>query len=362
MRRARRSLSLLLLSLLSACDGGDAPLAEPHEMRLTIAHGKGIRDTVRSSQDPADLLQTDSVIVQVWAQLDAGGSATGPGAEARIPPVEIVWRTLEPWCRAERSTTPAGRENTASNRLYVPMVAGQCRLVAEGVVNGFVFGSDTTVAGFAPGPTASFSVRPLIPVVMPYATHLRLQVSDLKDEHGNAILQLADVRLTLNAAPATITADDTLIYATGEGVATATVRGGTAARETRILALRDVRDDWRLSWSCYDAPLADGAHADSARYVMDPAEAGYASMSARGPVVRFVGTLTTRMWVRGEPVRESSVPFTLRNAAQWAGWLEWAPGQTSMMTATGYAGGSLCDPGPQGSTWARWSPVVADRL
>lgn len=362
MRRARRSVSLLLLSLLSACDGGDAPLAKPNELRLTIVNGKGIRDTVRSSKDPADLLQEDFVVVQVWAQLDAGGSATGPGAEARIPPVEVVWRTLEPWCRAERSTTPAGRENTASNRLYVPTVAGQCRLVAEGMVNGFVFGSDTTVAGFAPGPIASFSVRQLIPVVMPYATNVRLQVGDLKDEHGNAISPLADVRLTLTAAPAAITADDTLIYATGEGVASATVRGGTATRETRILALRDVRDDWRLSWSCYDAPLADGAHADSARYVMDPADAQYASMSARGPVVRFVGTLTTRMWVRGEPVRESSVPFTLRNAAQWAGWLEWAPGQTSTMTATGYAGGSLCDPGPQGSTWARSSPVVADRL
>jgi hypothetical protein len=362
-RRSRRCLSLLLLPLLFACDGGDAaPVAQPHELRLTIVHGKGIRDTVRSSRDPADLLQEDSVIVQVSAQLDAGGSATGPGAEARIPPVEIVWRTLEPWCRAERSTTPAGRENTTSNRLYMPTVAGDCHLVAEGVVNGFVFGSDTTVAGFAAGPVAEFTVWPLVPVILPFTANIRYYAGGLKDEHGNDIYELPDVRITLTAPPATITADDTLIHATGEGVATATVRGGTATRETRILALRDVRDDWRLSWTCYDAPLAGGAHADSARYVMDGAEARYAAISARGLTVQFVGTLTTRLWMRGEPVRESSVPHTLRNAAQWPGWLEWAPGQRSTSTATGYAGGSLCEPGPQGSTWARSSPVVADRL
>ena len=362
-RRSRRRLPLLLFPLLFACDGsGAAPIAQPHELRLTIVHGKGMRDTVRSSKDPADLLQADSVVVQVSAQLDAGGSsATGPG-DARIPPVEIVWRTLEPWCRAERAGTPVGRGNTASNRIYVPTVAGDCHLVAEGVVDGFVFASDTTVAGFAPGPIASFSVPPLVPVIMPFPTNIRFWAGDTQDEHGNAIYEFPDVKLALTAAPATITANDTLIHATGEGVASATVRGGAATRETRILALRNVKGDWRLSWTCYDAPLAGGAHADSARFLMERAEAEYAAISARGPTVRFFGTLGTRMWVRGEPVRESSVPFTLRSAAQWAGWLEWAPGQRSTTTPTGYAGGSLCEPGPQGSTWARSSPVVADRL
>jgi hypothetical protein len=363
-RRFRRRLPLLLLPLLSACDGGDAaPVAQPHELRLTIVHGSGIRDTVRSSKDPADLLQADSVVVQVSAQLDAGGSTTGPGAAARIPPVEIVWRTLEPWCRAERATTPVGRGNTASNRLYVPTVAGDCHLVAEGVVDGFVFASDTTVAGFAPGPIASFFVQPLVLVIIPFPSDIRIfWAGDTRDEHGNAIYGIPDLKLTLTAAPPSITANDTLIRATGEGVASATVRGGTASHDIRILALLDVRGDWRLSWACYDAPLTGGAHADSARFVMDRAEARYSAPTARGPTVRFVGTLTTRMWVRGEPVRESSVPYTLRNAAQWAGWLEWAPGQRSTSTATGYAGGSLCEPGPQGSTWARSSPVVAERL
>ena len=274
-----------------------------------------------------------------------------------------MWRTLEPWCRAERSTTPLGRGNTASNRLFVPTVAGDCHLVAEGVVNGFVFASDTTVAGFAPGPIASFIVQPLVLVIIPFPSDIRIfWAGNTQDEHGNGSDGIPDLKLTLTAAPATITANDTLIRATAEGVASATVRGGTATHDTRILALLDVRGDWRLSWACYDAPLPGGAHADSARFVMDKAEAGYSATSPRGPAVRFVGTLSTRMWVRGEPVRESSVPHTLRNAAQWAGWLEWAPGQRSTSTAKGYAGGSLCEPGPQGSTWARSSPVVADRL
>lgn len=363
-RRFRRRLSLLLLPLLFACDGGDAaPVAQPHELRLTIVHGKGMRDTVRSSKDPADLLQEDSVVVQVWAQLDAGGSATGPGAAARIPPVEVVWRTLEPWCRAERSTTPLERGNTASNRLHLPTVAGDCRLVAEGVVNGFVFGSDTTVAGFAPGPIATFDVEPLASVFVAIPRNVLTMVRDLRDEHGNAIFGRPDVTLALMQGPPTITiVEDTLIRATAEGMAEVTVRGGTTTRTAPVMALRELAGDWRLSWSCYDAPLADGAHADSARYLMDLAEADYGGSSGSGRVVRFIGTLTTRIWVRGEPVRESSVPNTLRFAAQRPAVLEWAPGQASAPTATGYAGGSLCEPGPQGSTWARSSPVIADFL
>lgn len=363
-RRSRRRLPLLLLPLLFACDGGDAaPVAQPHELRLTIVHGKGLRDTVRSSKDPADLLQADSVIVQVSAQLDAGGSATGPGAAARIPPVEIVWRTLEPWCRAEHATTPVGRGNTASNRLYMPTVAGDCRLVAEGVVNGFVFGSDTTVAGFSPGPIASFDLQSLVAVFAGVPRNVLTTVSNVSDEHGNDILSRPDVRFSLIQGPSTIAiAEDTLIRATAEGLATVTVEGGTATRTTQVMALRDVSGDWRLSWACYDAPLAGGAHADSARYLMDLAEARYGATSGRGPVMRFIGTLGTRMWVRGEPVRESSVPFTLRFAAQRPGLLEWAPGQVSTPTATGFAGGSLCEPGPEGSTWARSAPVIATFL
>jgi hypothetical protein len=368
-RRSRRRLPLLLLPLLFAfaCDGGNAaPVARPHELRLTIVHGKGMRDTVRSSKDPADLLQDDSVVVQVWAQLDAGGSSTtGPGRDARIPPVEIVWRTLEPWCRAERSTTPVGPGNTASNRLHVPTVAADCRLVAEGVVNGFVFGSDTTVAGFAPGPIASFDVQPLVSVIVAIPRSIRTAVGRLRDEHDNSIDGPPDVTLALTQTqgpPAITVADDTLIRATAEGVATATVRGGTATRTTQIMALRDLNGEWRLSWACYDAPLAGGAHADSARYLMDPAEARYGGVSGRGPVIRFLGTLTTRMWVRGEPVRESSVINTTRFASQSVGTLEWAPGQVATTTATGYAGGSLCEPGPEGSTWARSSPAIVTFL
>jgi hypothetical protein len=363
-RRFRRPLPLLLLPLLSACDGGDAaPVAQPHELRLTIVHGSGIRDTVRSSKDPADLLQEDSVIVQVSAQLDAGGSATGPGAAARIPPVEVVWRTLEPWCRAERSTTPLGRGNTASNRLYVPIVAADCHLVAEGVVNGFVFGSDTTVAGFAPGPIASFDLQSIVTVFLAFPRNVLTTVGNLKDEHGNIILARPDVTFAQIQGPPTITiAEDTLIRATAEGLATVTVRGGTATRTAQVMALRELTGDWRLSWACYDAPLPGGAHADSARYLIDLAEARYGGSSGRGPVVRFIGTLTTRMWMRGEPVRESSVPHTLRFAAQRPGVLEWAPGQVATPTATGFAGGSLCEPGPEGSAWAGSSPVIAHFL
>lgn len=363
-RRSRRRLPLLLLPLLLACDGGDAaPVAQPHELRLTIVHGAGMRDTVRSSKDPADLLQEDSVVVRVSAQLDAGASsATGPDAAARIPPVEIVWRTLEPWCRAERATTPVGQGNTASNRLHVPTVAGDCHLVAEGVVNGFVFASDTTVAGFAPGPIATFDVQSPVSVFIGVPRNVLTTVSDVRDEHGNIILGRPDVRFASVQGPPTITiAEDTLIRATGEGLAAVTVRGGTTTRTTQVMALGYAGGRWRLSWACHDAALPGGAHADSAHYAIDPAEAAYGSMTGRGVAVRFIGTLTTRMWVRDEPVRESSVPNSLRFAAQRVGALEWAPGQVSAATATGYAGGSLCEPGPQGGSWARSSPVIADR-
>lgn len=366
-RRSRRSIPILLVPLLLAAgcaDGGAAPVAQPHELRLTIVHGKGIRDTVRASAQPADLLQDDSVVVRVSAQLDAGGeaSATGPARAARIPPVQVVWRTLDPWCQAEHSSTVPGRGNTASNRLRMPTVAGDCRLVAEGVVNGFVFAADTAVAGFAPGPVASFFVRPLVGVILPFPRDIRSAVSNLRDEHGNRIAGWPGITMALTSAPPSITADDTLIRASAEGVAKGTVRSGTVSHPIEIWAVQDIRGDWRLSWACHDAPLAGGAHADSAQYRMERAEAAYGSMTARGPAVRFIGTLTTRMWVRGEPVRESSVPYTLRFAAQRPGALEWAPGELSAATPTGYAGGSLCEPGPGGSSWTRSSPVRADRL
>lgn len=368
MQRSRSSAHfpfVVALTLFAAACGGDAaPLARPHELRLEIVHGKGLRDTVRAAAQPADLLQDDSVVVRVFARLDAraGAPVTSPPPDARIPPVEVLWRTLEPWCTAQHSTTPLGPDRTAANRLRMPTVAGACRLVAEGVADGVVFAADTAVAGFAPGPIASFSVPAYIPVVLQFPVHIRLAVFGVRDEHGNAIGGAPGITISLAEASNAITAEDTLIRATAEGVARATVRGGAASRETEIWGIRDVRGPWRLSWACHDAALPDGTHADSAHYLMADAEAGYGSLMARGVTVRFVGTLVTRTWIRGEPVHETSVPYTSRFAALRPGLLEWAPGQTALATGDDYAGGSLCDPGPQGSTWTRSSPVLAERL
>lgn len=362
--RPRLLLSFLLPLLAAACDdgGGAAPLAQPHELRLEIVRGKGMRDTVRASSEPADLLQADSVVVRVFAVLDADAGSTGPARDARIPPVEVAWRTLDPWCQPEHTNTPLGRGGTAANRLRVPTVAGDCRLVAEGVVNGFVFGADTAVSGFAPGPLASFAVAPLIAVLIPDPLDIRAVTGNARDEHGNLVSGSLPVKVTLTSGQPALTADDTLISASSEAAGTVTVRGGTASANADVWALQDLRGDWRLSWACYDADLAGGAHVDSAHYVMNPAEAAYGGVMSRGVAVRFVGTLAARTWVRGEPVRETAVPFTLRFALQRVGALEWPSGQTARPTATGYAGGSLCEPAPGGGAWARAAPVRVDPL
>lgn len=368
MRRTRpRSLLLFLVPLMAAaCDeGGDAPLARPHELRMEIVRGKGIRDTVRASSQPADLLQDDSVVVRVFAVLDAdaGAGVTGPDREARIPPVELAWRTLDPWCQPEQAVTPLREDDRAANRLRVPTVAGDCRLVVEGIVNGFVFATDTAVAGFAPGPLATFSVLPVFAFVAGAPFDVRQGAGSARDEHGNFVpVTGTTFRVTITSGAPVFTASDSIIHANGEGYGTAQVTGGPLVLSAPLWAIRDMRGDWRLSWACYDAPLPGGAHADSAHYVLGPAEAAYGSTMASGVAVRFIGTLTTRLWVRGQPVQETRVLNTLRFGAQLPGTLEWAPGQVATPTPTGYAGGSLCEPGPQGSTWARATPVRADRL
>ncbi|HLM67082.1 MAG TPA: hypothetical protein VK358_06130, partial [Longimicrobium sp.] len=356
-----RSAPALLLVLLAACgDGGGAePLARHHQLRLEIIQGKGIRDTVRTTADPPDARTSLPTVVRVYADVDAsvqaGAGATGPALEVRIPPVDVTWRTLESWCQPERPTSSITRGDTAVMYLRLPTVAENCHVVVEGALNGNVFDSDTAVVDFDPGPVAYFEVRPFISFFYEHGLGIGTVAGGGLDAYGNP-QTTPQYSIQITAGAPVFTANDTLVQATGEGMGAMRVTWGTVSHTATLRALRELSGKWRLSWACYDASLPGGAHADSARYVLEVEETNYGGDTMLGSSVRFFGTLVTRLWMRGEPLAQSSVPRASRFAAQRPGELEWAFGQVSRAAGRGYAGGSLCEGGLQGAPWARWEP------
>jgi hypothetical protein len=369
MRRTPRprSASLVLALLLAACgDGGEGDtIARPHELRLDVIEGRGMRDTVRGPNESAESVSRP-IVVQVSTALNAAAQvlpgATGPSLAVQIPPVEVRWRTLEPWCQAVHATTTIAAGDTTSNQLRIPTLADNCHLVAEGVADGIVFDADTAVVGFSAGAIVSFAMSARIAFIQSLGMDVRGMVSDARDAYGN-IVDVIEPTTVITAGAPRFTSTDTLVRASSEGVGEMRVTVGTATRTATLWALRDLRDDWRLSWACYDAPLPGGAHADSARYTLENAEATYGSITGRGWGVQFTGILRTRLWLRGQPVQETALPSTSRFAAQQPGMVEWFPGQTAAWTGAGYAGGSLCESSPvQGAAWTRSAPVLAEKL
>lgn len=357
-----RSTPALLLALLAACgdDGGAEPLARYHELRLEIIQGKGIRDTVRATGDPPDARTSLPTVVRVYADVDAsvqaGAGATGPALDVRIPPVEITWRTLEPWCQPERPSSSILQGDTAVMHLRLPTVAENCHVVIDGALNGNVFDSDTAVVDFDPGPVTYFEVQPLVSFFYEKNLSIHQVAGGGLDAYGNhQTTPLYSLQIT-EGAPV-FSASDTLIQATGEGMGAMRVTWGSVSHTATLRALRELSSPMRLSWACYDAALPGGAHADSARYALEVEEVNYGSDTALGSSVRFHGTLVTRLWMRGEPMVQTSIPRSSRFAAQRPGELEWAFGQVSTAAGRGYTGGSLCEGGLQGASWARWAPA-----
>lgn len=362
-----RCAPALLLAVLAACggDGGAEPVARLHELRLAVAEGQGIRDTVRAPGDPADARTSRPVVVRVWVDAQRSAQvlpgATGPALESRIPPVEIAWRTLEPWCQPEgpRSTLTGG---TAHMHLRLPTVAQKCHLVAEGMLNGNVFGTDTAVVDFHPGPLATFQLAPLVIIPENFSQDVRAIGHEGKDVHGNAVTDPGFAWALTGGAPL-FTLNGYLLRGAGQGIGQLQATGAGSTQTATVWTLHTLTGGWRISWGCYGARLADGAHADSARYLLYPAEASYGSITGRGVTLGFRGTLTVRTWVRGGAVRDSTALAATRSAAQRPNLLEWSPGQVAAYTATGtYTGGSLCEAPPSGTPWAGFAPVRAEQV
>ncbi|HEX2077826.1 MAG TPA: hypothetical protein VHG08_08960 [Longimicrobium sp.] len=370
MRRTRRRLVVPLL-LLAACEGGGeaVEIASPHDLRIEIVSGKGMRSMVRDpaapASDPNLTPEPVTVRVSVAGQRNrlAGAGGTGPALEVRLPAVEIHWRTLDShWCQPWQATTPVVHGDTASNFYRRPTLAGDCRLVAEGVVNGQVFDADTAIATFTPGPVVSANVPERNGFWLPWLVPARLLVLGARDAYGNQVSDFTVSATLLRGGPAISVSGDTL-RASQEATGAVSLRiGGTVTREVELWVTFNVASRrWRLTWQCHGLALPGGAHVDSVHYRLDDSRAAYGAYLAPGLYVGFQGILTTRTWTRGEPMRETVVPGSAAYAVQRPFLLEWPNGQTAFTTAFGYEGGTLCE-APPGSAWARTPPVRVERL
>lgn len=366
MRRACRLLLPPLLLTIAACErGDDAVPASVDDLRIEIVRGVGMRAQVRDPGAPADDLQlapdpvTARIVVSPSAERQPDDGVTGPETRWRLPEVEVRWRTLEPWCSAQLASTPV-RNDTASNFFLRPTRTGPCRLVAEGVAGGRVFGADTAVLSVAPGAIASFA--PPAVVVWLYNEDLPVPwiIMDPRDAYGNQVLERQEYTATLTSGTSHISIrGDTLLHAEQEAAGSMRILVGTATRDMVLWALREPETHWwSLSWRCYDLSLPGGGRADSAHFWMDSAVAEKGPVSSRGAGVAWMGGLRRRLWVPGEPVRESSMAVS-RYAALRPQGLMWHNGQLAAGTphATRYEGGNLCEPTPEGGTWARFGPA-----
>lgn len=366
--RPRRLLPVWLL-LLAACDGGAAEsVARPEEMRLHIIRGRAMQVQVRepgaSPDDPG--LSADPVTVQVSLAASGEGGilgATGVSRRPRLPPVEVRWRTLHPFCQVQHAVTPILRGDTVSNHYLRPTLAEPCQLVAEGVAGGRVFDADTAAVSFAPGRVAHFEVLPANGLFVPRTASIRELMRTPEDAYGNPVSVFTPRgRLSGGGVGLVLTAD-TLLRATQETTgATLTITVDTVTRQLGLSAITDLSVwRWRISWSCRGLQLPGGAYTDSAHHRLDEGRATYGSGGSEGIIVSFSGTLASRVWNRGEPARETVVPGAVRAALQRPFALDWSTGQSSAALSEGYLGGTLCD-APSGAAWARTDPLRVDRL
>ncbi len=344
----RRSL-VLLLGLLAACGEGEPePIAHPHELRLTIVRGAGMRVPVRPVGMPAGevSLSAEPVIVEVssliGASVQARAGATGPALEVRMPPVELRWRALQRWCEPLHATTTLTRGDTVHNYYRRGTLADGCQMVVEGVSEGYVFDSDTAFVKFDVGPIVSIYIAPQQRLLMGQHASKDAFVGDAVDAYGN-FEPHPPVTVTLTEGHALFTEADTTLLATGEGVGVATVTSGAFTKRVELWGLPDLRKNpWRLTWGCNDVARPGGARADSIRFVIDSAAALHGGGNVRGQTHSFRGRAIVREWRPGEPVRVTDLSGFNVVGSMRPMLMEWTPGEASGRTATGYAGGSLC--------------------
>ncbi|HEX5869719.1 MAG TPA: hypothetical protein VFY65_04870, partial [Longimicrobium sp.] len=351
--RARNPILLLLLAL-AACDGGEsAGIARPEQMELTIVSGRGMVLTVRDPALPADDPgHSDPVVARVSLALEATEKgevdATGPG-RLRLPPVEIHWRMLEPWCTAAHDVTPV-HGDTASNFYIRPTRTVTCNLVAEGVAEGRVFDADTAAVIFNAGPAVDFQPAGLVLLVVYGDFPFRALPRGPLDFYGNPVRGTPAYTATLVTGPPVITVqDDTLLVAGGdEGSGNVRVTVGARTADIPVWVIRPMEThQWSMSWRCYGMELPDGAYADSAYYRYDTDRIQTGSFSEQGLHVGMRGTLWTRTWVRGEGMRET-FDVTSRYVSQRPNEMVWHNGERAAATGVSlrYDGGNLCDAPP----------------
>jgi hypothetical protein len=367
MRRIRPPVRLLLpLLLAAACrdGGGGVIVAGVNDLRMDIVAGKGIVSQVR----PAGVEDADSAVVQQPItvritvspdRLEEAG-ATGPDPRLSIPPVEIRWRALESWCEPVLEVTPVGAgADSVSNHVRRPTVAANCHLLAEAVADGRVFGTDTSVVSFAPGPAVTIVTLPHLAWPFRQRLPMILAVNAIQDAYGNydtlPVFSIAIIR----GAPLITKVDDQTIRASGETAGEVELSFGAIGRRVEVWALEEMRRPWLLAWACYGGAGAGGAQIDSVHYHFDAAAGRYGAFSGPGVAVTFEGSRTDTTWIAGQPPRETVVPGTTFPAVQRPGLLEWSPGQVAPATgtSTGYLGGTLCAAPAGGGAWARTSPV-----
>jgi hypothetical protein len=371
-------LAAALLILLAACGdgGGSAPVADPDDLQIGIVDGGGQRSTVRPPGDqPADSLVVGVPVVlrvSMVQDLEAEDGATGPSRQVRLPDgITVHWRTLEPFCQVVHATTQlAPGTDTTSNQYVRPTRSGICQLEAVATVEGRPFGKpDTAAVNFAAGPPVRGVPRePVVTMTTGTAgVHIFRFMPFLYDVYDNLVedIEYSFTYAITKGAPnfAMRYVREGFLWAPEEGYGAVTATYGPVSVTGEAWALDFLPARlWRLSWECYGMQRADGAVVDSVHHRMDGAAAGYGDPSPRGLTTGFQGTVTSREWVRGQPVRETQRLGATVFAGQLPDVLTWSPGQVSQAVPTGYRGGTLCEPAPDGAAWSRTSPMRVDRL
>lgn len=370
MRRMRLPARLAAATLLlAACrDGGDGGVitAGPDDLRLEIVAGKGIFSAVRPPgvEDADSQVARQPITVRISLSPDRleeeGVTPTGPRPRVRMPAVEVRWRALQSWCQPVHAATPVPQgADSVSNQVRRPTVTGHCQIVVEGIAEGRVFGTDTSVIDIGPGPTTV--VNTLSRLVWPY--RLRLDPSFaftlVTDAYGNHdTLPVFTTAITRGAPQFTLTSEG-MIRSSAEGIGEMEIAVGTIKRRVELWAIEEMRRPWRLTWACYGGAGADGTQIDSVHYRFEAVTGRFGVPAGPTIMVTFEGDRHGTTWTRGQPARQSTLPNTTFQAFQAPGSLEWSPGQVarSVGAGAGYLGGTLCEAPPGGGTWARTSPV-----
>lgn len=373
MRRIRRSHprlpQLAAVLLLAACrDGGDGPVtAGADDLRLEIVAGKGIFSTVRpvGVQEGDSAVEQQPITVRVTVSPDRleEAGATGPGQRILLPAVEMRWRAVQTWCQPVEAVTPvpAGADSV-TNRVRRPTVGGHCQLVVEGVAEGRVFDTDTSVIDFGPGPPATVYTFPRMYWTQGFRPFVAQAIAGVQDAYGNLDTLPAFAAVITGGASVFSIDPDQRLRAAAEAYGEMELTIGTHKRRVQLWAVRELRRTWRITWACYGGAGAGGTQVDSVHHRLDVFTVRYGLLLGPGVAVTLEGNRAATTWVQGQPASQSSIPNTTIQVVQRPRELEWPNGRVSTWTGTRYEGGTLCESPPGGGAWARTSPLSMQQI